>query len=285
MQAQPIETKATFSGLFPPDQQFARIAPNLPKEAPANIRIPQLEKADPEGERRYFTAAEGFVPVSKKTALYLRRIHIDGEPPERGGKGPLLFQVEYGRDAANIIAEEERRSFLEKKGGSVQHAELAAYLGGQQSEMTAQLEAGIAEMKNIATEAVARAEAAEARNAELDAKLNRLADLFLSKMGDPPAEQSQASAEASQAREILSSVRTTPQAAMPSHLPATHSSTPTKQAVTAVPAAVTPQSNAHPAPQDPEADVREYVPPVAKHVTVDADGTVQDFAALARERG
>lgn len=285
MQAQPIEIKATFSGLFPPDQQFARIAPNLPKEAPANIRMPQLEKADPEGERRYFAVTEGFVPVSKKTALYLRRIHIDGEPPERGGKGPLLFQVEYGRDAANIIAEEERRSFLEKKGGSVQHAELAAYLGGQQSEMNAQLEAGIAEMKNIAADAAARAEAAEARNAELEAKLNRLTDLMLGKMGDPPAEQSQVSNEASQAREIMSSVGTTQQAALPLRTSLVHSSAPTKQAVAATPAVLTSQSNAHPAPQDPEADVREYVPPAAKHVAVDPDGTVQDFAALAMERG
>lgn len=283
MQTQPIEIKATFSGLFPPDQQFARIAPNLPKEAPSNIRMPQLEKADPDGERRYFAVTEGFVPVSKKTALYLRRIHIDGEPPERGGKGPLLFQVEYGHEAAKIIAEEERRAFLEKKGGSVQHAELATYFKGQQSEMTAQLEASVAEMKNLTATAVVRAEAAEARNATLESKLDRLTELLLRQSGASATEQSQAAAESAAAREtkpVVAVVPPVPPVAMPLRPPLVTNSAPAAEVVTVTSA----RPNTQSAP-DPEADVREYVPPAAKHVAVDSDGTVQDFAALARERG
>ena len=79
----------------------ARIKPTLPKGSPERLTFPWMESLGPDA-RRFFDVAHGFVPVSETQATLLARIHIDGELTERGGKGPIAFDVATIQEAQAI---------------------------------------------------------------------------------------------------------------------------------------------------------------------------------------
>lgn len=174
-----------------PNSLFARIKPNLPKEAPKNILLSALEKVDPESDRRRFALTEGFVPVTNRTGQYLKRVHMNGEPTERGGTGPLLFDVLPAAEAAQVTQEEQRRAML-KGTGSIQHVELNAFLAAQQAEMGASFDGKFSVLE---ARIEARVERTEQAVTQVSDRLDRLANLlerFMAGGATPPAPQSQA---------------------------------------------------------------------------------------------
>lgn len=103
----------------------ARISPKRPAGSPSNLGLPWLEGID--NGRRFFTADLGFVPVGPTAAEMLKRVHCDGELTERGGQGPLLFEVLTPEQAHKIVGIEQRRAMIESAGGN---AALKAALNG-----------------------------------------------------------------------------------------------------------------------------------------------------------
>ncbi|RTL06442.1 hypothetical protein EKK58_05675 [Candidatus Dependentiae bacterium] len=177
------ETATALHWTQDPNQLFARFAPDLPKDAPKNIMLPVLEKLNPDSERRRFSQSEGFVPVDKVTARYIERLHVNGEPPERGGKGPLLFQVLPGREAARITQEEQRQALLQRAGGSIQHTELRQYLEAQQHEQLSELRLAVSASEQRAARAESIAEQTQFELGGLRNDIGQLTAMLMRALG------------------------------------------------------------------------------------------------------
>ena len=108
-------------------QQMARINPKRPKGSPERLTLPWLEGTD----KRFFDADLGFVPVGPVAADMLKRVHCDGELTERGGEGPLLFEVVSAEHAKRIVQVEEKRLMLAQSTGN---AGLKSALAGEWSD-------------------------------------------------------------------------------------------------------------------------------------------------------
>jgi len=87
---------------------MARISPKRPKGSPARLTLPWLEGTG----RRFYDADLGFVPVEPVVAEMLKKVHADGEVTERGGQGPMLFEVVTADVATKILQVEQKRVLL-----------------------------------------------------------------------------------------------------------------------------------------------------------------------------
>lgn len=256
-----------------PNALFARFAPDLPKDAPKNVMLPMLEKLNPDTERRRFSQDEGFVPVDKVTARYIERLHVNGEPPERGGKGPLLFQVLPGKEAARVTQEEQRKALMQRAGGSIQHTELRQYLEAQQHEQFAELRVSVAASEQRAVRAESIAEQTQFEVGALRGDITRLTDMLAQLIGggagagnnNPPVQEREAARRETVAvghkpeDRFAGATKTVGSSAVPASLPVA-------EEVRHVSESITPMS----------AEEARH-----KGLTED-DGTVLDFAELAR---